>query len=841
MVDFGKRIGKSGPARPLDPVAIYQGLDRASDKGPLRPAQLAVLERWHSHHRGQRDTILKLHTGQGKTLIGLLILQAKLNEGVGPALYLCPNNFLIAQTCDQAKQFGLKVVTPDDFDGELPAEFLESKAILVTSVQKLFNGLTKFRLGPRSISIGSIVLDDAHACIDAIRDACAISLPSTSPAYSDLLALFSEELGNQGRGTFSDISRGEWDALLPVPYWAWIDKAGDAADTLSKHSEARDIKFAWPLLRDILPECFCLVSGTGLEIQPHLPPLELFGSYAQARCRIFMSATVTDDSFLVKGLGLSAATVRAPLVYEQERWSGEKMILIPSLIDPSLDRAEIVKLFAPPGTRRGYGIVALCPSVDRTRDWERYGAHVCSREDIYEKVDQLKAGQFETTIVLVNRYDGIDLPDSACRVLIVDSRPFAESMLERHLERCIGSTEAISTRVARRIEQGLGRAVRGEKDYCAIVLIGPDLVAQVKAPALRDYLSPQTRTQVEIGLDIAGYAKEDGGADEDPLRLLLGLLNQCLARDEGWKAFYADRMDSMPQLASPHWRRLDIYEKELLAERKSLSRNYSDAAAITQSIADSLTQDDTEKAWYLQEAARHLYRHSRVDSNTLQQVAHERNRFLLAPRAGSTIKAITPTPQRRVDKIVEWMSAFSASAEMAAAVESILDAVAFGVAAERFEAGLGALGRILGFATERPDKEWKHGPDNLWCLRDNEYIVFECKSQVEASRAEISKYEAEQMNSSAAWFRRYYPGAQSWNIMIVPTRKLSAAAALDSDVLIMRKRSLDALTKSVRAFFAEFRNVDLKTLSPDRVNSGLSAHRLSTDALVSAYTETVTR
>jgi len=169
MVDFRKRLGKGGGAKPIDPIELYEGLDRASDKGPLRPAQLAVLKEWHAKRRNQKDTILKLHTGAGKTLLGLVMLQSKLNENRGPALYLCPNIFLINQTRDDARRFGLKVVTQDEY-GELPSEFFESKAILVTTVQKLFNGLTKFKLGARSIAVSSIVLDDAHACIDAIRE-----------------------------------------------------------------------------------------------------------------------------------------------------------------------------------------------------------------------------------------------------------------------------------------------------------------------------------------------------------------------------------------------------------------------------------------------------------------------------------------------------------------------------------------------------------------------------------------------------------------------------------------------------------------------------------------------
>jgi replicative superfamily II helicase len=87
-----------------------------------------VLSDWFANHQSTRDVIVKLHTGQGKTLIGLLLLQARLNAGKGPALYLCPDNFLIVQTCDQAKQFGIATCTADP---ELPDEFVNSDRILV--------------------------------------------------------------------------------------------------------------------------------------------------------------------------------------------------------------------------------------------------------------------------------------------------------------------------------------------------------------------------------------------------------------------------------------------------------------------------------------------------------------------------------------------------------------------------------------------------------------------------------------------------------------------------------------------------------------------------------------
>lgn len=167
MIDFKKRLAKHTVEKLTDPLKIYDKLDRESDKGPLRPTQYAVLKEWNENLRSDKNVILKLHTGQGKTLTGLLMLQSKMNENEGTAVYLCPNNFLVNQTYIQAKQFGVRCVLSD---GELPSAFLDGKAILITSVQKFFNGKSKFGVGARYEPVSSLVLDDAHACIDVVKN-----------------------------------------------------------------------------------------------------------------------------------------------------------------------------------------------------------------------------------------------------------------------------------------------------------------------------------------------------------------------------------------------------------------------------------------------------------------------------------------------------------------------------------------------------------------------------------------------------------------------------------------------------------------------------------------------
>jgi replicative superfamily II helicase len=269
-------------------------------------------------------------------------------------------------------------------------------------------------------------MDDAHACADRIREACRIRIPSDEPGYAALKTLFAPDLEQQGVGTFADIENSKRDALLPVPYWAWMERESEVASILSSQTNRNSVRFPWPLLRDMLAHCQCIISGTAVEIEPYVPPLDAFGSYSRAAHRIFMSATVTDDAFLVKGLHLSPETIAGPLTYDRETWSGEKMVVIPLLISEDLDRDRIIDWSAKPRPGRPFGFVALTPSFARTRVWEDKGALVADRDTIEGAVNALSRGEFEKTVVLVNRYDGIDLPDDTCRVLVFDTRPYSE-------------------------------------------------------------------------------------------------------------------------------------------------------------------------------------------------------------------------------------------------------------------------------------------------------------------------------------------------------------------------------------------------------------------------------
>ena len=690
----------------------------------------------------------------------------------------------------------------------------------------------------RRSPVGAVVIDDSHACIDEIREAFTIKLPSHHAAYGALLQLFQDDLRAQGAGTYAELKAGQYGSLLPVPYWRWVDRTYEVTEILAAASGTDEIKFAWPLIKDGLAECLCVVSGEGLEIAPHLVPLDLFGSYRGASHRVFMSATVADDSFFVKGLELTQEVIGNPLVYAEESWSGEKMVLLPSLISGKLTRETVVQHLAPQNTRRGGGFVALVPSFARSKDWKAYGAVVAMPKDIEIQIEGLRRGKCQNTLVIANRYDGIDLPDGACRVLVLDSLPRRLSVIDRYLDSCRHSSQATQIKSTRIIEQGLGRAVRGERDYCAVLLVGPELVSHVRTEATRLQFSPQTRKQIEIGFAIAEM--EDIDADRDPVGVLRSLIGQLINRDEGWKQYHSEQMDS---LGAPHGTNpmLAVVTLEAEAERHARRGRRDEARALLQRIVDEHTDNDVDKAWYLQEMARVMYPVSKTEANRLQIAAHDRNRFLLRPESGVVVKRIRPVSERRVERLRGWLRRRRSFEQIRIAVDAILEGLRFGAPAERFEAALQEAGEALGLQCERPDKEWKAGPDNLWGIRDGEFVLFECKNEVERTRAEINRKEAGQINNAIGWFGEQYAGAVGRNLMIIPARRLAAGAAFNAEVEIVRRKELDAFKRSFRRFFEEFAALDVRDLSDGKLQELLDTHQLSSEDLMKSYAVGVRR
>lgn len=838
MIDFTKRIKSNSTEKIIDPIEIYSTLDRTSVAGPLRPVQSDILSKWYKEKRDSKDLIVKLHTGAGKTLIGLLMALSYVNSDEGPVIYVCPNIYLMQQACADAQKFGVPFCIVNNMN-EIPNEFIQGQKILITHVQKVFNGLSVFGTGNKSIHVGCIILDDSHACIESMLGSCTIQIMDNNSAYSQILRLVESDLKEQGNGSLQDLINKRTSAMMPIPYWTWQNNISEITKIISENIDDNHIKFAWPIIKDQLKDCRAFISSKKIEISPICMPIQQYGIFNNATHRILMSATTQEDTFFIKGLGLSIDAVNNPLIDENYHWSGEKMILIPDAICNNIDGdfliSSIIKL------QRKYGIAVLTPSFDKAEKYVKMGAILANDphdvKKMYQNLREYLKNHENKTIVFANRYDGIDLPDDSCRILIIDSVPYYDSLVDKYEELCRPDSEIIRIKTVQKIEQGLGRSVRGEKDYSVIIITGSDLIKYIRSIGNRKFFSPQTQEQINIGFEIIDMAKEDiiQQNSQSEIDILFSTILQCLNRDNGWKEYYSSKMDSVQYKPSEKTTLFTILQKEKQAYEETIIGNYESATSIIQDIVN-LCSNESEKGWYLQEKARLLYNISQSESNKVQISAFMKNIQLLKPKNGISYNKIKfPLDLSRNKRIIQEMCEYENFDEFNLQLEDVLNNMSFGIEAEKAEDAFYRMGKLLGYNSQRPDKEIRKGPDILWCVAENKYILIECKTEVLPTRDSISKTEAGQMEEHCAWFESEYDKSSFVPVLVIPTNLLSNEAYFSHDISILTKGGLEKLKNQIRDFFKEFKKYRFSSIDPDFVNLQLTTHGLYDDLFIKKF------
>lgn len=841
MIDFKNKLKEMKVAKPTSPIDIYDSLDRSSTAaGPLRPIQESVLKDWYDNHLDDKDVVVKLHTGQGKTLTGLLMLQSKLNMGKGPCLYVCPNKQLAEQVKKDAEKFGIQYCELGAGDKYFPHEFEEGKKIMITYVQKVFNGKTIFGLDNKAVHVGTFLLDDSHACIDFIRKSFSIEILRNTYLYKELLELFKDSLTEQAPGDFYKVRSTEFETtVLAVPYWDWIRKNNDVLRKLIE-ADAEETIFALPLLQNILTHCTMYVTGNRIEITPDYMLIDRFSSFNNAECRILMSATTQDDSFFIKGFGFAQESIEHPLTYVTDSWSGEKMILFPTLLNDAITGYHVREMFKKTGPTRRFGIVSLVPSY-KYADENYRACNTPRSSEIDNTISYLSSGNCPDIVVFVNRYDGIDLADNKCRILIIDGLPVFNSLVDRYECSCRQGSNLIDIKVAQKIEQGLGRSVRSETDYSVIIILGEDLIRFVRSSFNQKYFSAQTRCQIEIGDEVTQMTKEELDM-ERPFKPFVETLRQCLNRDEGWKAYYREQMNEKIQsdIADVKPNVIDFVLLEYEVEKALKVKDYVRATRQLNKLVEKCTTD-ADKGWYQQILAKYTFINSEVDAAKHQYDAHYNNKYLFIPE-NFPYKKLGTINSTRIQMIREYIQRFDNYNDFKLFIDELCANFSFGVTAEKFEIAVKHLGEYLGFESQRPDQEYKKGPDNLWHSANGCYFLIECKDEVDLKRKEISKDEAGQMSNHISWFESEYPDAPSvTNLWIHPTNVLSNLADINKEIFVITPSKLDLLKKQIQKSAAEYQAIELKSVSDEVISRILKQYNFLEKAFVNVYMEKLSR
>jgi len=846
MVDFDKLLSKEEMLESINPIDIFNNLDRDEDKQYLRPDQKSILNTWYNKYRENRDVIVKLPTGQGKTLIGLLKLQASINEGKGPAMYICPNKYLVKQTINQAKSFGIKTVHFKENSTKVPREFLNSEAILVANCKKLFNGKSVFGvMGSERdiIRLGAIVIDDAHKCLEIIKESFSIIINrengdgTKNKLYTDLINIFGKSLERQAEGTYLEILNHGIDTIMAVPFWNWSDKRKEVLGILQNNLDNLDILFVWDLLKNKINQCTCIFSGRRVEIVPRLLPLELIPSFDRVQRRIFLSATLTEDSFLVKDFGIDPDSVLNPITAEDVKYSGERLIIMPTLVNSDLKRIELVKWIVTLAEKHGnFGVVTIVPSFKLAEDWIKNNSKVTSVRDLHKDINiinsEIKNNNAKQVLTLVNEYDGVDLPGNTCRILCLDSLPSYKLLIDRYQQEIRFESKLIKRKLAQRVEQGIGRAIRGSNDWCIVVLIGNDVTDFLSEKSKRELLSEEAQLQINMCEELASELQsEKSGLDE-----IEKLINQCLKREEGWKNYYKSKMSKFEQ------KKLEksFVDRSLLERNAEKHYQHGRVQKAVEEIQNLIKiSDKSDLGWLLQLKATYLFSQNKTKSMDAQIKAHTENERLFRPEVGMDYSKIT-TSGNRASRIFDIIRNSESYNSLNVNLLTTLDGFNFNSSSETFELNLNELGRYLGFTTDRPEKKIGSGPDNLWQVDSNIFWVIECKNMVLEHRDTISKSEAGQISNSIAWFKNCYEHSKGISVMVHPGKSFAKDAYVSDPLWVLTEEGLEKIKENIMSFYKSFSETPIDSLNLSDVKEKLNEYSLDSNNLAKNYLTRVT-
>ena len=832
MVNFKDITGQNALSPIVGPSNLFQTLRHDKGIEYLRDVQGDVLDEWY-RCRQKRDIVIKMNTGSGKTLVGLVILQSRLNEGKGPTLYLCPNRHLVSQVQQEADKLGIKHVDFDD-NNLFPLEFHDSTAILITTVQRLFNGRSVFRVAgrPDPVNVGTILIDDAHTCVNTVRSQFTADLTKSSDVGQQLSSLFNNALRSQSVALLSDIKQGKHDVYLRVPYWSWQDSIHEVTEILSANSEVDELKFVWPFLKmgEVLDNSIATVSGHKFEITPRSVPITLIPSFDDAAHRIYMSATLVDDAALVKDFAANVEMVKNPIRPKIEGDIGERLVITPSLVDPRFEEDFTIDMVSRVRRDHGANAVVLVPSAARGNIWDSADTLTVPGMDISDAVARLTTSTANLA-VFANRYDGIDLPDEACRVLVMDDLPREHRLANQIEATSRRQSPILRQQIAQRIEQGMGRGVRSRSDYCVVIICGKRLVSFMTETSNQQYFTNETRQQIKLGQELATILRVNG---RDSETAILDLIAQCLNRDHYWRKYHSDALQGSAGNQPNRTQTFQLAARELEAWQFASRAQYRAAAnAIGELINDSESLSEIDLGWYIQLQAEYLHHQSKTEAIDKQIKAHSLNPSLLKPLQGVSYRKMQTRNTEQASEILRWLGESIESNALIARANMTLESLAFELPHDAFEQAFEDLADIIGFEGDRPERDTGRGPDVHWRMTNGHHFVIEAKNQVALERQNIYKSEAEQLGHHSMWFENEYPGEVHTPILIHPSRMLAYDAYLGSDAIVIQKEQLERLVERIGRFVIELASRPIESWDIRDVENLVRTHNLRPNDLIS--------
>jgi hypothetical protein len=747
---------KTVPRQPSVPAEVEQLYDllpkQSSAPGSLWLHQGDLLRAWQEKHdkNADRDVALELPTGAGKTLVGGLIGEWLRRKDQARVAYVCPNRLLARQVTSKLTEYGIDAVTLIDrvatWNPSDRTKYSSGKAIGVTVYSHLFN------TNPAINDADLLILDDAHAAEQYVAKAWSLLVErEASPgAFLDILSVLATALdlsvvdvlragGDLSRGTNVHLA----SPLMVRGCGAQLEQVINRAATENKLTT--DAVFAAKALTGRLERCMVYLTPAAILIRPLIPPTSTHPAFSSPRRRLYMSATLGAGGELERAFGRRHITrVESPAGWEK-RASGRRLFVFPSISPDLRDN---------PGALNGwiqsvvenFGRAALLTPDNRTAT--SVMSAICPPGYTTFSAPEVEADlsiftrEPRAVLTLANRYDGLDLRDDDCHLLIMAGLPGRGDLQERFLSAAVGAGEVLRERVSARVVQGSGRATRGLGDWAAVIILEDDLVNYLHRNDNQQLMREELQAEIAFGIEnstdtsladmkanldeFRAQSAKWKVAEQDILRVReerrrvppksSQILQTAVEHEvKTWAAVWAGDLDSAVDSAK------DVLE--VLGTDRSVQRYSSLWRYLRATWLAALGDQSPAMATDLLTAARADYRAARTAAygstwlpsvgkpGSSDAVAEDPDGPDLAAAQELARRLANPQERQRMPESTEVHSSLKATEATA------------------FCNGMVQLGLLLGATISEGDRGDSAAPDATWIFGDQVWVGWEAKSE----------------------------------------------------------------------------------------------------------------
>lgn len=743
-------------------------------EGPLA-RQADIWREYTDKAESLSDIAIRLPTGSGKTLVGIVLGEWRRRKNNERVLYLCPTKQLVKQVAAQAREvYGIDVAeftgSKHDYDIESKNSYRRNEKIAIAPYSSLFN------TNPFFENPDIIILDDAHACENYISTMYSFEVDrlNNEKLFSALIDIIAE---SYDKLDLSKFNKNKYDVnwIDKIPTYIFSELSKSLKSFLDEALvDAPSLYYPWSVIREHLDACHLYLSSNSILIRPLTPPTFSHSPFTSAKQRIYMSATLGNGGDLERITGRKNIFRLRPPTHTDEQGIGRRFFIFPEVAFTKKESDDLIesalKIF-------GRGLFIAPKNLDvqqRIAELSKLNEYKIFTAAEIENSKKDFTNTPKAVAVVANRYDGMDFPHDECRLLVLEGLPKAANLQEKFILNKMGAGIILNDRIQTRIVQAVGRCTRANSDFAAVIILGQEWLDYLLTKDNVKYLHPE----IQAELDFGEYQSSTDIAD------VLDNIRVFSQQDQAWQEANEEiigiRSNKKQETAIELAQLSSIADKEISYLRHLWMKDFSSAYEECRNILGALTEPSLKgyrAMWnYLAGSALELAKkNNQVASDDLK-----REYYMDAMK--STIALPWLVDLAKIVKTVDNDEYFStaAIAKMTEGIEKQLvnlgikhnrkfdyhkNNIISGIASAdpfKFENAQLELGKLLGF--ECGNTEYKAAPDPWWVVDENTCIVFE--DHTGATNNVLSVEKARQVCCHDNWIRENVRGLKD-NALII--------------------------------------------------------------------------